>query len=98
MNYERLKQPLVLVIFGITGDLAQRKLLPALYHLVKANELPEQLSIVGISRRGVTKEEVFQRLPDFVGTDYDPLVAQHLHDHSEMLRFSVSARTYCCTE
>jgi glucose-6-phosphate 1-dehydrogenase len=92
MNYERLKQPLVLVIFGITGDLAQRKLLPALYHLVKANELPEQLSIVGISRRGVTKEEVFQRLPDFVGTDYDPLVAQHLHDHSEMLQMDLVNR------
>ena len=85
MNYERLKQPLVLVIFGITGDLAQRKLLPALYQLAKASELPEQLCIVGVSRREVAKDEVFEQLANFVGqSDYDPAVEQHLKDHTEM--------------
>lgn len=85
MNYERLKQPLVLVIFGITGDLAQRKLLPALYQLAKAQELPEQLHIVGISRRDVSKDDVFARLSTSVGDgDYDPLIEQHLKDHTEM--------------
>lgn len=85
MNYERLKQPLVLVIFGITGDLAQRKLLPALYQLARANELPEQLHIVGVSRRDVTKGDVFSQLQTFVGdADYDPIVEQHLKDHTEM--------------
>jgi glucose-6-phosphate 1-dehydrogenase len=85
MNYERLKQPLVLVIFGITGDLAQRKLLPALYQLAKADELPEQLQIVGISRRDVEKDEVFAQLKEFVGEeDYHQDVEQHLRDHTEM--------------
>ncbi len=85
MNYERLKQPLVLVIFGITGDLAQRKLLPALYQLAKADELPEQLRIVGVSRRDVTKAAVFSQLQAFVNEpDYDVAVEQRLKDHTEM--------------
>lgn len=93
MNYERLKQPLVLVIFGITGDLAQRKLLPALYQLARANELPEQLHIVGVSRRDVPKDEVFSQLASFVGeSDYDPLVEQHLKDHTEMRQMDLLDR------
>lgn len=67
MNYDYLKRPLVLVIFGITGDLAQRKLLPALYQLLKAGNLPEQLHIIGVSRRDVTKDDVYARLRSFVG-------------------------------
>src|SRR5947208_1854779 len=85
MNYERLKQPLVLAIFGITGDLAQRKLLPALYHLKKADEMPEELQIIGISRRDVSRDEVFQELPKFVHEDdFDPAIQQYLKDHTEM--------------
>ena len=44
--------PSVLVIFGITGNLAQSKLLPALYQLLKLNHLPERFSVVGIFREG----------------------------------------------
>lgn len=46
-----------LVIFGITGDLARRKLLPALANIIEANEVDE-LSIVGVSRRSVDQFEV----------------------------------------
>lgn len=51
-------QPAVIVIFGITGDLAQRKLLPALYHLIKDGLLHEQTRIVGVTRRDVTKKQL----------------------------------------
>lgn len=54
-------EPTILVIFGITGDLAQRKLLPAIYHLLKDNLLPEHTEIVGISRRDVTAKEVLDK-------------------------------------
>ena len=85
MNYDHLKKPLVLVIFGITGDLAQRKLLPALYQLAKAGDLPEQLHIVGISRRDVSKDEVYAQLASFVAEpDYNRDIEQRLKDHSEM--------------
>ena len=40
-----------IVIFGATGDLAGRKLLPALFGLWRGRLLPEQFSIVGVGRR-----------------------------------------------
>lgn len=47
----RPAHPAILVIFGVTGDLAQRKLLPALLHLYQRNALPRQFSVIGFSRR-----------------------------------------------
>lgn len=40
----------VLVIFGATGDLARRKLLPALYNLAHEGSLPERFALVGVAR------------------------------------------------
>jgi glucose-6-phosphate 1-dehydrogenase len=49
---ERLPvRPTVLVIFGGTGDLAHRKLLPALYNLAHEGALPERFELVGVARR-----------------------------------------------
>ena len=47
----------VIVLFGATGDLAKRKLLPGLFHLSAAGLLPEQFRIVGTSRRPLTDDE-----------------------------------------
>lgn len=55
-------QPAIIVIFGITGDLAQKKLLPALYHLFKGNLLHEKTIILGVSRRAVTAEELLDKV------------------------------------
>ncbi|HEY8998701.1 MAG TPA: glucose-6-phosphate dehydrogenase [Candidatus Saccharimonadales bacterium] len=57
-NDEPILPPAAIVIFGITGDLAQRKLLPALYYLIKSNVLHEHTTIIGITRRDVTAHEV----------------------------------------
>jgi glucose-6-phosphate 1-dehydrogenase len=43
--------PTALVIFGATGDLAHRKLLPALYNLAHEGALPERFKLVGVARR-----------------------------------------------
>ena len=43
--------PTVLVIFGATGDLAHRKLLPALYNLAHEGALPERFKLIGVARR-----------------------------------------------
>ncbi len=48
----------IIVVFGITGDLSKRKLLPALYHLLSQNELPEDTKIVCISRRPLKADDV----------------------------------------
>jgi len=49
--------PTIFVIFGITGDLASRKLLPALLTLYSKKLLPPRFSVVGFSRRSFTREE-----------------------------------------
>jgi glucose-6-phosphate 1-dehydrogenase len=73
---ERLPvHPTTLVIFGGTGDLAQRKLLPALYNLAHEGALPERFNLIAISRsdiphddyRGMANESITQhsrREPD----------------------------------
>ena len=55
---ERLPvHPTVLVIFGATGDLAHRKLLPALYNLAHEGALPERFELVGIARRNQSHDD-----------------------------------------
>ena len=48
---ERIPDPSVVVIFGASGDLTKRKLLPALFHLEQQGLLPAEFSIVGVARR-----------------------------------------------
>jgi glucose-6-phosphate 1-dehydrogenase len=49
--------PTTLVIFGATGDLAKRKLLPALYNLAHEGALPERFHLVGVSRKEKENED-----------------------------------------
>ena len=48
--------PTTLVIFGATGDLAQRKLLPAIYNLAHEGSLPARFEVIGVARRGLDDE------------------------------------------
>ncbi|MBX7212094.1 MAG: glucose-6-phosphate dehydrogenase [Verrucomicrobiaceae bacterium] len=52
-------QPCTLVIFGATGDLTHRKLIPALYNIAVSGDLPPQFKVVGFARREKT-DEVFR--------------------------------------
>ena len=47
----RMPSPCAIVLFGSTGDLTHRKLLPALFHLAKGGHLPAECAIVGYARR-----------------------------------------------
>src|SRR4029077_16279256 len=49
--------PTTLVIFGATGDLAKRKLLPALYNLAHEGALPGRFHLVGVSRKEKAHED-----------------------------------------
>ena len=49
-----------LVIFGATGDLAHRKLLPALYNLAHEGALPERFELIGVARREQAHEDFAQ--------------------------------------
>src|SRR6476659_9051905 len=55
---ERLPvHPTALVIFGATGDLAHRKLLPALYNLAHEGALPARFELIGVARREKPDDE-----------------------------------------
>lgn len=53
--------PTIIVIFGVSGDLAGRKVLPALYHLVKDGLLPSNFHVIGTSRQDITKSELIKK-------------------------------------
>ncbi|MEO6829977.1 MAG: glucose-6-phosphate dehydrogenase, partial [Acidobacteriaceae bacterium] len=55
---ERVPDPCVVVIFGASGDLTKRKLLPALYHLEQGGLLPKNFAVVGVARRPLKDEFV----------------------------------------
>jgi glucose-6-phosphate 1-dehydrogenase len=61
-SHSLLAEPAIITVFGITGDLSQRKLLPALYHLIKDNLLHEQTHIVGVSRKSMTVDELLDNV------------------------------------
>lgn len=58
------------VIFGATGDLTKRKLLPAFYNLQAENRLPETFEIIAVGRR------------DFDSELYREKAAEHVKNHS----------------
>ena len=52
-------EPCTVVIFGATGDLTNRKLIPALYNVAASGDLPPQFKVVGFARRDKT-DEIFR--------------------------------------
>ena len=48
--------PVIFTIFGASGDLARRKLIPAIYKLYKGNYLPENFAVLGVSRSSYSDE------------------------------------------
>jgi glucose-6-phosphate 1-dehydrogenase len=59
-------QPATIVLFGGSGDLARRKLLPALYNLALQRLLPASFAVVGAARRATSDEEFRKELHDAV--------------------------------
>ena len=64
---ERTAEPCAAVIFGITGDLAHRKIVPALYNLAQGGSLPAGTSVIGFSRSVGTADTLRARLGEAVG-------------------------------
>jgi glucose-6-phosphate 1-dehydrogenase len=56
LRLERVPDPCAFVLFGATGDLAHRKVVPALYQLWRTNLLPAEFSLVAVARRPYTDE------------------------------------------
>ncbi len=62
MRLGRAAEPCAVVIFGASGDLARRKLIPALYRLVQERLLPAEFAVVGLGRTPMTDEEFREKM------------------------------------
>jgi glucose-6-phosphate 1-dehydrogenase len=81
----RAPEPCTVVLFGSTGDLAHRKLMPALYHLGRGGNLPGEFAVVAYARRDwtddIVRDEYKKTLSETLGkdfTDFWPEFANHL--------------------
>ena len=67
--------PNIMIIFGSTGDLTSRKLIPALFHLFRADLLPDTFAVVGIGRKPLNDQSFCQHLGkkirQYVGDSFD---------------------------
>jgi glucose-6-phosphate 1-dehydrogenase len=84
----RVAGPCVLVMFGVTGDLARKKLMPAIYDLANRGLLPPGFSFVGFARRDWEDEDfaqlTYQAVKEYARTPFRDAVWQQL---SEGVRF-----------
>ena len=66
------REPFTLVIFGASGDLAKRKLIPALYQLERGGLLPRDYLVVGFSRTQLTDEHYRSAMKEALTADKLP--------------------------
>ena len=80
----------VIVIFGVSGDLARRKLIPSLFNNFKKGRLPDNVKIVGVGRREWTDETMVEyaheSLNEFASSIYDEV---NWNDFKQMLSYSL---------
>src|SRR5207237_6583409 len=79
---QKKPDPCCFVIFGVTGDLAHRLVVPALYNLAAGDLLPEKFCVVGVARKGMTsemlREDLMKGLRKFATRPVDEAIAKRL--------------------
>ncbi|MFK7788493.1 MAG: glucose-6-phosphate dehydrogenase [Phycisphaeraceae bacterium] len=80
----------LVVIFGASGDLTKRKLVPALYHLWDNGMLPKNIAIMGVSRTKYSDEDWREELHSFAPDSYD---ADKWADFKERIHYQASDAT-----
>ena len=79
---QKKPDPCSFVIFGVTGDLAHRLVIPALYNLAAADLLPEKFCVVGIARKGMTsdglRDSLMKGLHQYATRQVDDAIAMRL--------------------
>src|SRR5215470_13789022 len=71
--------PCVFVLFGAAGDLTKRKLIPALFNLVKAKLLPDTFAVMGVSVDDLDVETFRKQVSEFLPSN-DPAALEWLHN------------------
>ena len=106
LQMERVPDPSVLVLFGATGDLAHRKVIPALYHLWRTNLLPHAFVLLAIGRRAHDDDtfraeiraslEAFSRvlpLDEPAWASFSERIRYHQMDFEDATGFNILATT-----
>jgi glucose-6-phosphate 1-dehydrogenase len=79
---QKKPDPCSIVIFGVTGDLAHRLVIPSLYNLAANDLLPDNFCIVGVARKGMSSEELtdslIKGLHQFATRKVDDALARNL--------------------
>ena len=79
---QKKPDPCCFVIFGVTGDLTHRLVIPALYNLAAADLLPDEFCVVGIARKGMTSDQLrnslMKGLRQFATRPVEDTIAQRL--------------------
>ena len=79
---QKQPDPCSFVIFGVTGDLAHRLVIPALYNLAATGLLPDKFCVVGITRKGMPNDELrdglMKGLREFATRPVDDAIATRL--------------------
>jgi glucose-6-phosphate 1-dehydrogenase len=80
----RTADPCAMVIFGATGDLTKRLVVPALYNLARTNQLPENFALIGTARSDETDEswrdQLHEMLQSFVGNSAAEFGVDHIDE------------------
>ena len=73
-----------MVIFGATGDLTKRLVMPALYNLSRSKTLPENFALIGVARADLTaetwREDLYRTLKSYVGNTGTTFGIDHLDE------------------
>src|SRR5215216_3060186 len=79
---QRKPDPCAFVIFGVTGDLTHRLVMPALYNLAAGNLLPDKFCVVGVARKGMSsdalRDNLMKGLRQFATRPVDDAIAKRL--------------------
>jgi glucose-6-phosphate 1-dehydrogenase len=107
LRIEPTPEPTALVIFGASGDLTRRKLLPALYHLSRGQRLPARFAVIGIARSAMTddafRQHLHESLKEFAGLNAPDQVSTALaremrYLHGEMDDPALYERLKACLD
>src|SRR5689334_13038434 len=81
---QKKPDPCSFIIFGVTGDLAHRLVVPALYNLAATNLLPDKFCVVGVARGGMSNEDLsaslMKGLRQFATRPVDEAIAKRLFE------------------
>ena len=79
---QKKPDPCSFVIFGVTGDLTHRLVIPALYNLAATGLLPDKFCVVGVARKGMSNDELrdslMKGLRQFATRPVDDAIAKRL--------------------